>query len=69
MQESVMAPRALLSFAAAAAFIAGCDASPPKPETAQPIRAGKPETVQPASGDRSIRLFGPGVNRQKQIRV
>lgn len=68
LQESAMALRTLSSFVVAVIFLAGCDISQTKPETA--LRAGTPsDTVQPTPGDRSIRLFGPGVSRQKQTRV
>ena len=67
-----MARRALVGMAIAAAFLIGCDAKPPKPEThghavSAPAAAGQPDSV--LSGERSMRLFGRGVSRQRQIRV
>ena len=65
-----MAGRALVGMAIAAAFLIGCDAKPPKPETRRAVSApagSQFDTVRP--GERSIRLFGRGVSRQLQIRV
>ena len=65
-----MARRALVGMAIAAALVIGCDAKPPKPETrgSAVAPAGSPsDSVLP--GERSIRLFGRGVSRQRQIRV
>ena len=66
-----MAPRALVGMAIAAAFVIGCDAKPPKPETrgsAVTAPAGS-QSDSVLSGERSIRLLGRGVSRQRQIRV
>lgn len=69
-----MALRALLGVAIAAALLAGCDAKPPKPETDRTTASAPPVRVEPGPaqalpGERGIRLFGRGVNRQRQIRV
>ena len=68
--------RMLLGAMAAAAVFAGCEPGPMKPETAPASRAtpafqsDSPRAGPAAiSGERSIRLFGRGVNRDKQIRV
>ena len=67
-----MARRALVGMAIAAALVIGCDAKPPKPETrgsgvTASASGGPPEGA--LSGERSMRLFGRGVSRQRQIRI
>jgi hypothetical protein len=62
-----MALRALVGMAIAAAFVIGCDAKPPKPETRGSAISAPAGSL--LSGERSIRLFGRGVSRQLQIRV
>lgn len=66
-----MARPTLACMALAAILLAGCDAKPPKPETggaaAAPAVRIDPGAAIPA--ERSLRLFGRGVNRQRQIRV
>lgn len=67
-----MARRALVGMAIAAALLIGCDAKPPKPETrgsgvTASASGGQPDAV--LSGERSLRLFGRGVSRHRQIRI
>ena len=63
---------ALVCVAAAAALVMGCDAKPPKPETGSIAVSAPAADLAPASavtGERSIRLFGRGISRQRQIRI
>ena len=67
---------ALLAAMVVAVLSAGCEPGPMKPETGAAPRATsveRPDTTRPwgdaLSGERSIRLFGRGVSRDKQIRV
>ena len=66
-----MARSTLIGMALAAILLAGCDAKPPKPETGgasvAPAVGVDPGAV--LSGERSLRLLGRGVNRQRQIRI
>jgi hypothetical protein len=67
-----MARRALVGMAIAAALLIGCDAKPPKPETGGTTASAPAAGVEHGSvltGERSMRLFGRGVSRQRQIRV
>jgi hypothetical protein len=63
-----------LVFASAAFLIGGCDVSQKRPET-MPASAGvvvhapADGVGTKAAGERSIRLMGPGVTRERQIRV
>jgi hypothetical protein len=65
---------------AAAVLITGCDVSQKMPQTAPSLPAataiarpagGAPaaERSPEAAGEKSIRLFGPGVSRKRQTRV
>jgi hypothetical protein len=51
----------------------GCDVSQKMPQTGSPPAPGavtRPAAVPEATaGEKSIRLFGPGVNRKRQTRV
>ena len=80
-----MAPLALAGIALGAVLLTACDYSQKKPETgvvsAPSAHAGVVGSAAPAPsqaqrapvesgvGERSIRLFGRGVSRQRQIRV
>ena len=67
-----MARRAFVGMAIAAALLMGCDAKPPKPETGGTTASAPAGGVEPGAilpGERSMRLFGRGVSRQRQIRV
>ena len=78
-----MAPTALAAIALGAVLLTACDYSQKKPETGSTAGAHSgvvgsaapaPSEAQRAPaesgvGDRSIRLFGRGVSRQRQIRV
>lgn len=67
-----MAPLTFGALVFAAVLATACDLSQKKPETSAGVfhsgdAAGRPHDA--ARGERSIRLFGPGVSRQRQIRV
>jgi hypothetical protein len=74
-----MAHRAIYGMAVAAIFATGCDVSQKMPETrtlpawsaiARPATdSALPASPQAAPGEKSIRLFGPGVSRKQQTRV
>jgi hypothetical protein len=71
-----MTPQALIGAALAILFIAACDVSQKKPETGAILpstetaaRVSGSSPGASAAGERSIRLFGRGVSRQRQLRV
>jgi len=76
-----MAYRALFGVAAAAVLSTACDISQKTPQTgsfptttaiARPAATGPATAAEPSSdtvGEKSIRLFGPGVSRKRQTRV
>jgi hypothetical protein len=64
----------VLIVATAAALVGGCDISQRPPQTANPaprVEAAPESGSQGASRayERSMRLIGPGVTRDRQIRV
>ena len=74
-----MAHRAIYGVAMAAILATGCDVSQKMPETgtlpawSRIARPASDNVVPPApeaaAGEKSIRLFGPGVSRKRQTRV
>lgn len=71
---------ALIAFAGS--LLVACDISQKKPEVAQgatlrvpagaahlPHPSGPASPFEATSGDGTVRLFGPGVSRQRQTRV
>jgi hypothetical protein len=74
-----MAYRALLGVAAAAVLCTACDVSQKTPQTAslptasaiaRPVGAPAADpSPEAAGGEKSIRLFGPGVSRKRQTRI
>lgn len=69
-----MAPTTVVGVALSALLLTACDYSQKKPETGSLAGAPAVEAqARPAAangvGERSIRLFGRGVSRHRQVRV
>ncbi len=67
-----MALRLLAGVTFVTVLLMGCDAKPPKPETGSNTAAAPGAAVDQGAaraGEKSLRLYGPGVSRERQIRV